>query len=104
MSEEKDASSVAIDPVIDSLIAKSGSISRVYYTLERSPKGLTIQDVAKLTGLSETTCYIRVRQLFNAQKVQEIRRDNVRLYRLRPLDQGDIAVLNDSKKRSLQEM
>lgn len=95
-AEEKDQSVV----VIDSRIAQTGSVAQIYYVLERRPQGLSLEDVAKITGLTPTTCYIRIRELFNAQMVEEVRRHDTRIYKLtRP----EIVVLRDTSKRSLTE-
>ena len=78
----KDQSVVAIDP----RIAQSGSKAQIYYALERRPEGLAIEDIAKITGLTENTSYIRIRELFNAQMVEETRDRDHRVYRLKAFD------------------
>lgn len=83
---------------IDSRIAQSGSKAQIYYVLERKPLGLSIEDIAQITGLTPTTCYIRIRELFNAQMVKETRTQQTRTYQIIP--RPEIIINSDSKQRS----
>jgi DNA-binding transcriptional ArsR family regulator len=85
---------------IDPAIATSGSVSQIVYILERKPEGATIQQLAQLTQLSESTVYIRLRELYNAGYLEETRAPNVQIYRLRKTDFGQEISINHEKSHS----
>lgn len=70
--EAKEYSTIAIDPR-DKAIARSGSQARTHFVLEKFPgRGLTINEIAELTGLKKSSAYVATRDLFNAQKCEKI--------------------------------
>ena len=83
LSKDEEPQSVAKDLVRK--IAGSGSAARVHYALSSHPEGLSIQDIAEITGLKKSTIYVKgVRELFNCQMLEEIRRPQRTIYRLIP--------------------
>ena len=99
---EKDSTIIAIDPRYQA-VARSGSQARIHFVLEKFPKrGLTLSEVAELTGLKESSTYVALRDLFRAQVVKETRTQQTRIYQLIP--KADIAVKGlEKSKRSISE-
>lgn len=86
--EEKDQNIVAID--------------RIHKVLEKSPQGLSIQEIATICGLEWNTVYQKLRRMFHLQEVVEVRSKNQRLFRLAKHDIA-IASPEKSRRRSLSE-
>lgn len=89
---EKDSNIVALDP----------RHQRALNSLRENPRGLTLRDIAEITGMSDLSCYVALRDLFNAQEVVEVRAKGENLYMLK--QKFDIAVAGlEKSKRSISE-
>lgn len=73
---------------IERTVGHSGSISRVHWALSVHPEGLTLKEIAEITGLAESTIRIHgIRNLLNFQIAREVndKRRGI-IYNLVPID------------------
>jgi len=76
MSEERSII-VALDRYTEKTIAHSGAMSRVHFALGRRPRGLTLEEIAAITGLASSTIRIHgLRNLFHFQMVDKFEDEN----------------------------
>jgi len=93
---------------LDSNVAKSGSKAQIYYALEQGERqgcrGLTLEEIAKITGLTPSTTYTRLRELFHASVVEEIRTSEQRVYRLAESKQDLSIASPEARPTSLEDV
>jgi len=82
---------IVLDTPLKQKIMQSGTLARTYLALQDNPKGLTISEVAEITGLAENSVYVHgVRELFNAQVCDRItletKNERRTVYRLKTED------------------
>jgi hypothetical protein len=100
LQKDRKQSTVARDPV-EKTVAECGSTARVHYALSRHPEGLSIQDMAEITGLKKSTVYVKgVRELFNCQMLEEVRGPKRRVYRL--ISRADISAQGHDEVKDLK--
>jgi len=67
-------------------IEGESSRDRIINLLERFPRGLSVEEMAKILGYTKNTVYQRLRELLYYQMVIEIRTSSQRLFRLTKFD------------------
>jgi len=86
MSSKTESIIVALDPFTEKTVARSGAMSRVHFALSRHPEGLSLSEIAEITGLKPSTIDKHgVRNLFNFQVVD----------RIQDVDRGTVYKLTD---------
>jgi len=93
---------------LDSGVARSGSKAQIHYALEqgerRGCRGLTLEEIADITGLTPGTTYVRLRELFHASVVEEIRTSEQRVYRLAESKQDLSIASPEARPTSLEDV
>lgn len=68
---------------MEQIISRGRSDARCLTALQEHPAGLTIGELAEITGLTPKTVYVRgMRVLFNAQLIEKVERRDQTIYRV----------------------
>ena len=71
MSEDKDQTIIALDADVEKTVARSGTMSRVHFAIQRHPRGLTLEEICDICHLTPSNVKIHgLRNLFHFQMLE----------------------------------
>ena len=57
------------------------AVNKIQKTLKTHPKGLTVEEVAEICGITRNTAYVKLRDMFHFQMVLKVESEAKTLYR-----------------------
>lgn len=99
MSEDKDQTIIALDADTERTVARSGTMSRVHFAIQRHPKGLTLEEICDICHLTPSNVKIHgLRNLFHFQMVEKTEdKDRGMVY---TLPRVDISIMSSERDGS----